>query len=82
MGLAAEQRTCARDTCPERLVWPTFVASRGSIRGILRPMKQDEITEAMERLNAPERARREAVEDLIWLGVADLGEEIASRFYN
>ncbi len=51
-------------------------------------MKQDEITEAMERLNAAERARQEAIEDLLRLGVvrskrlvADLGEEIASRFY-
>ena len=51
-------------------------------------MGQDEITDAMKRLNAAERARREAIEDLIRLGVvrskrlvADLGEEIASRFY-
>jgi hypothetical protein len=51
-------------------------------------MGQDEIAEAMERLNAAERGRREAIEDLIRLGVvrskrlvADLGEEIASGFY-
>jgi hypothetical protein len=51
-------------------------------------MKQDEIAEAMERLNAAEHARREAIADLIRLGVvrskrlvADLGEAIASRFY-
>jgi hypothetical protein len=51
-------------------------------------MTHDEIAEAMARLNAAERARREAVDDLIRLGVvrsrrlvADLGEEIAARFY-
>ncbi len=42
----------------------------------------------MERLNAAERARREAIDDLIRLGVvrsrrlvADLGEELAARYY-
>jgi hypothetical protein len=51
-------------------------------------MTQDEITHAMGRLNAAERARRNAIEDLIRLGVvrskrlvADLGEALASRFY-
>lgn len=51
-------------------------------------MGKDEIASAMQRLNAAERARREAIEDLIQLGVirskrlvADLGEAIASRFY-
>ena len=51
-------------------------------------MDRDEIAQAMQRLNAAERARRDAIEDLIRLGVvrskrlvADLGEEIAARFY-
>lgn len=51
-------------------------------------MRRAEIAEAMERLNAAERARRDAIDDLIRLRavrsrrlVADLGEEIASRFY-
>jgi hypothetical protein len=51
-------------------------------------MKRDEIADAMERLCQAERARRQAIEDLIRLGVvrskrlvADLGEEIAARFY-
>lgn len=42
----------------------------------------------MARLNAAERARREAIDDLIRLGVvrsrrlvADLGEALAARFY-
>src|SRR4051812_22000821 len=61
-------------------------ARRGGV--ILRSMDYDEIAQAMQRLNAAERARREAIEDLIRLGVvrskrvvADLGEEIAARFY-
>jgi hypothetical protein len=51
-------------------------------------MEEDEIADAMRRLNAPERAHRRAVDDLIRLRVvrsrrlvADLGEELASRYY-
>lgn len=51
-------------------------------------MDRDEITAAMARLTAAEQARREAIDELIRLGVvrsrrlvADLGEEIAARFY-
>lgn len=46
------------------------------------------MTEAMERLCAAERARREAIDDLIRLGVvrsrrlvADIGEALAARYY-
>ncbi len=55
---------------------------------ILRLVERDEIAEAMGRLNAAERARREAIDELIRLGVvrsrrlvADLGEELAARHY-
>jgi hypothetical protein len=51
-------------------------------------MPRDEIAMAMRRLRKAERERREAIETLIGLGVvrskrlvADLGEEIAARFY-
>jgi hypothetical protein len=51
-------------------------------------MGRDGIEKAMERLNAAERARREAIDDLIRLGVvrsrrlvADLGEALAAQFY-
>jgi hypothetical protein len=49
---------------------------------------KDEIVIAMRRLRAAERERREAIEALVSLGVvrskrlvADLGEEIAARYY-
>ena len=48
----------------------------------------DAVIEAMGRLCEAERARREAIDDLIQLGVvrsrrlvADIGEALASRFY-
>jgi hypothetical protein len=51
-------------------------------------MGTDEIAQAMRQLRGAERQRREAIDALIGLGVvrskrlvADLGEEIASRFY-
>jgi hypothetical protein len=51
-------------------------------------MASDEIAHAMRRLRDAERERRDAIEALIGLGVvrskrlvADLGEEIAARFY-
>ena len=51
---------------------------------IVRPDGQDQITDAIKRLNASECARREAIEDLIRLGVvrsrrlvANLAEDIA-----
>ena len=52
-------------------------------------MARDKVAEAMRRLRDAERERREAVAALISLGVvrskrlvADLGEEIAARFYD
>jgi hypothetical protein len=53
-----------------------------------RIVPRDEIAIAMHRLRAAERERRQAIEALIELGVvrskrlvADLGEEIAGRYY-
>jgi hypothetical protein len=52
-------------------------------------MTSDEIAQAMRQLRDAERQRREAIDALIALGavrskrlVADLGEEIAVRFYD
>jgi hypothetical protein len=52
-------------------------------------MTSDEIAQAMRQLRDAERQRREAIDALIALGavrskrlVADLGEEIAARFYD
>lgn len=62
--------------------------SRSGRRDTRAVREEDEISEAMTRLNAAERARRGAIDDLIRLGVvrskrlvADLGEAIAARFY-
>ena len=52
-------------------------------------MASDDIAKAMRQLRDAERQRREAIDALIALGVvrskrlvADLGEEIAARFYD
>lgn len=51
-------------------------------------MSADKVVEAMRRLCSAERARREAIDDLISLDVVrsrrlvgDLGEALAARFY-
>jgi hypothetical protein len=52
-------------------------------------MTTDPVGKAMERLCAAERARREAIDDLVTLGVvrsrrlvSDLGEALAARYYD